>query len=84
MNKVWLNGKILDREKAKIDILTHTLHYGDGVFEGIRCYKTQNGPAIFRLKDHIERLFTSAKYLDIKIPFKEKEIELAIIKTIKN
>ncbi len=83
MNKIWLNGRILDREKAKIDILTHTLHYGDGVFEGIRCYKTKNGPAIFRLKDHIKRLFNSAKHLYMKIPFKEKEIESAIIETIK-
>jgi branched-chain amino acid aminotransferase len=82
-NKVWLNGKILSREKAKIDILTHTLHYGDGVFEGIRCYKTKDGPAIFRLKEHVERLFNSAKYFEMKIPYRKEEVEKAIIETIK-
>jgi branched-chain amino acid aminotransferase len=81
--KIWLNREILEREKAKIDILSHTLHYGDGVFEGIRFYKTEDGPAVFRLGDHIKRLFYSAKALSIKIPFNNKEISTAILKIIK-
>lgn len=81
--KVWLNGKILDRKKAKVDILTHTLHYGDGVFEGIKCYNTKEGPAVFRLKDHIQRLFKSAKVFEMKIKFSQKEIEKAVLKVVK-
>ena len=50
--KIWMNGKLVEREDAKVSVLTHTLHYGVGVFEGIRCYKTENGPAVFRLKEH--------------------------------
>jgi branched-chain amino acid aminotransferase len=86
MNKtkyIWLNGKFVKWEQAKIHILTHALHYGSGVFEGIRCYRTQNGPAIFRLKEHIDRLFNSAKWLKIKIPFSKGEIKKAIINLIK-
>ena len=55
--KIWMDGRFLDWDDATIHVLTHTLHYGLGVFEGIRCYKTQKGPAIFRLDDHVERLF---------------------------
>jgi branched-chain amino acid aminotransferase len=80
---IWFNGKFLRWQQAKIHILTHTLHYGSGVFEGIRCYKTQNGPAVFRLKEHIERLFNSAKFLEMKIPFSKKEIQKAILELIK-
>ena len=58
--KVWMNGELVDWENARIHILTHTLHYGMGVFEGIRTYETPNGPAVFRLTDHIERLARSA------------------------
>jgi branched-chain amino acid aminotransferase len=86
MNKtkyIWLNGKFIKWEQAKIHILTHALHYGSGVFEGIRCYRTQKGPAIFRLKEHIDRLFNSAKWLKIKIPFSKGEIKKAIINLIK-
>ena len=80
---IWLNGKFIRWEEAKIHILSHALHYGSGVFEGIRCYKTRNGPAVFRLKEHIERLFNSAKFLRMKIPFKKEEIKKAIIRLIK-
>ena len=57
--KIWMNGELVDWEKAQIHVLTHTLHYGTGVFEGIRAYETADGPAVFRLTDHINRLFNS-------------------------
>lgn len=79
----WLNGKIVKFEKAKIHILSHCLHYGSGAFEGIRCYLTERGPAVFRLKDHINRLFESAKVLGIKIPFSKNEIFEATFQVIK-
>jgi len=80
---IWFNGRFIRWEEAKIHILTHALHYGSGVFEGIRCYKTQNGPAVFRLKEHIDRLFNSARFLKMKIPFKKEEFKKAIIRLIK-
>ncbi len=81
--KIWVDGKFVDWEKAKIHILTHSLHYGGGVFEGIRVYKTEKGPAVFRLKEHLKRLFFSSSVLGMKIPFSKKEIEKAIIDLIK-
>lgn len=81
--KIWMDGKLVDWDKAKVHVLTHTLHYGLGVFEGIRCYKTENGSAIFRLDEHIDRLFDSAHIFMMKIPYSKKEIKSAIIKTIK-
>jgi len=80
---IWFNGKFVKWEQAKVHVLIHALHYGSGVFEGMRCYKTQNGPAVFRLKDHIDRLFNSAKCLQMKIPFKKGEIQKAITDLIK-
>ncbi|MGC8981458.1 MAG: branched-chain amino acid transaminase [Minisyncoccia bacterium] len=80
---IWMNGKFVKWEDAKIHILSHALHYGSGVFEGIRCYKTNRGPAIFRLNEHIDRLFNSAKFLKIKIPFNKNQIKKAIIELIK-
>ena len=59
--KIWIDGKLIDYDKAQIHVLTHALHYGTAVFEGIRSYNTDNGPAIFRLDDHIKRLYNSAK-----------------------
>ncbi len=61
--KIWMNGELVPWEDARIHVLTHTLHYGMGVFEGIRAYETDNGPGVFRLTDHIERLFRSAAIL---------------------
>jgi len=61
--KVWMNGELVDWERAQVHVLTHTLHYGTGVFEGMRAYPTSNGPAIFRLTEHIERLHRSAHIL---------------------
>ncbi|MCX7988104.1 MAG: branched-chain amino acid transaminase, partial [Thermodesulfovibrio sp.] len=81
--KIWMDGKFVDWDDAKVHILTHSLHYGLAVFEGIRCYKTEEGPAVFRLKDHVERLFKSAHIFTLKIPFTEDEIFEAIKETIK-
>ena len=67
-DKIWMNGELVDWDDATIHVLTHTLHYGNGVFEGIRAYETDSGPAVFRLTPHIERLFKSAKILFIDIP----------------
>lgn len=81
--KIWMDGKFLDWDDANVHILTHTLQYGLGVFEGIRCYETKEGPAIFRLNEHIDRLFNSAHIFLIEIPYSRKEIKDAIIGTVR-
>ncbi|GAB4539572.1 MAG: branched-chain amino acid transaminase [Thermodesulfovibrionia bacterium] len=81
--KIWLDGKLINWADAKIHILTHTLHYGCGAFEGIRCYKTKKGPAIFRLDEHVKRLFNSCHILQLKIPYSASEIKDAIIETVR-
>lgn len=81
--KIWMDGRFVDWDNANVHVMTHTLHYGLGVFEGIRCYETKEGPAIFRLKEHVQRLFKSAHIFLLAIPYSEKEIEEAIIKTVK-
>lgn len=81
--KIWMDGKFVDWKDARVHVLTHTLHYGVGVFEGIRCYKVTEGSAIFRLDDHVERLFTSAHIMNIKIPFTKEEIKDAIVETVR-
>lgn len=74
-SKIWLDGKMVDWDKAQVHILTHTLHYGLGVFEGIRCYQCADGKsAIFRLTDHMQRLYDSAKINLMEIPFKQAEL----------
>ena len=78
-----MDGKFVDWDKATIHVLTHTLHYGLGVFEGIRCYETRSGPAIFRLDEHIDRLFSSAHIFLLDMPYTKKEIREAIIGTVK-
>jgi branched-chain amino acid aminotransferase len=80
---IWMNGKLVDWKDAKIHILTHTLHYGLGVFEGVRFYETPKGPAVFRLKDHTKRLFDGAKKSFMEVPYTEEQINEAILKTIK-
>jgi branched-chain amino acid aminotransferase len=80
--KIWMNGELVDWDKAQIHVLTHTLHYGSGVFEGIRAYETERGPAIFRLTEHIERLFRSAHILGMKIPYTVDEIIQATKDTV--
>ncbi len=81
--KIWMDGRLVDWDKAQVHVLTHTLHYGLGAFEGIRCYKTEKGSAIFRLDEHVDRLFASAHIFMIDIPFSKEEIKSAIIKTIR-
>lgn len=76
--KIWFNGKLVNSNKAKIHVLTHALHYGTAVFEGIRCYKTEKGPAIFRLNEHIDRLFYSASCFGMKINFKKTDLKTAV------
>ncbi len=75
--KIWMDGQLVDWRDAKIHVLTHTLHYGCGVFEGIRAYPTSKGTAIFRLQDHTDRLFNSAKILRMNIPFGKEAVNEA-------
>ncbi len=72
--KIWMDGTLVDWRDAKIHVLTHTLHYGCGAFEGVRAYNAVNGTAIFRLREHTERLFNSAKILRMKIPFTQEQV----------
>jgi branched-chain amino acid aminotransferase len=81
--KIWMDGKMVEWRDAKIHVLTHTLHYGCGAFEGVRAYKTDKGTAIFRLREHTERLFNSAKILRMPMPFKLDELMQAQIDVIK-
>lgn len=76
--KIWLDGKFIDWKEANIHVLSHVVHYGSSVFEGIRCYENNNQGAIFRLKEHVNRLFESAKIYKIKIPYSQEEICEAI------
>ena len=79
--KIWMDGRLVDFADAKVHVLNHSLHYGVGVFEGIRAYETPRGPAIFRLKEHVARLNTSAKIYHMPIPWGPPEIEQAIVDT---
>jgi branched-chain amino acid aminotransferase len=79
--KVWMDGRLVDFADAKVHVLNHTLHYGVGVFEGIRAYESAQGPAIFRLKEHVARLIASAKVYHMPIPWNAREIEQAIVDT---
>jgi branched-chain amino acid aminotransferase len=81
--KIWLNGSLVDWDNAKIHVLTHGLHYATGVFEGVRCYKTVNGSAIFRLSDHIQRLIDSAQIYFMDLRYTKQELEKATIETVK-
>ena len=82
-NKIWMDGELVDWDDAKIHVLTHTLHYGSGVFEGIRAYSTSRGPAVFRLTDHMRRLHDSASLLYMEIPFSVEELVEATKATIR-
>ena len=81
--KIWMDGELIDWDDATIHVLTHTLHYGTGVFEGVRAYATGQGPAVFRLTDHIERLFDSAKIFMIDIPYSVEELVEATKTTVR-
>lgn len=79
---IWIDGEFRHWEEAHFHLLTHTLHYGAGAFEGIRFYETDQGPAIFRLKEHTERLFYSARAIGMKIPYSQKQMNDATIELI--
>lgn len=81
--KIWMDGELVNWDDAKIHVLTHTLHYGSGVFEGIRAYPTSRGPAVFRLTDHMRRLHESAFLLQMEIPFSVEELVEATKATIR-
>ena len=83
VGKIWMNGKLVPFKDAKVHVLTHALHYSTSIFEGIRCYDTPNGSAIFRLPEHVDRFFHSANLYGMKIPYSKKRISDAIIKTVK-
>lgn len=80
--KIWLNGELVDWDAARIHVLTHSLHYGTAVFEGVRAYETADGPAVFRLTDHIKRLFESAQILMMDIPYTVEELVAATKETV--
>ena len=80
--KIWFDGKLVDWKKANIHILSHVVHYASSVFEGVRCYNTKQGPAIFRLDAHIDRLFDSAKIYRMEIPYTKKQFKDAVIKVV--
>jgi branched-chain amino acid aminotransferase len=76
--KIWMDGELVDWAEAKVHVLTHSLHYGLGVFEGIRAYPTSGGPGVFRLTPHVRRLFSGARILGIEIPFSERQLVDAV------
>jgi len=80
---IWRNGQIIPMEDAKVSLINHCMHYGSGVFEGIRCYQTERGTAVFKLKEHMERLHYSASVLEIKIPYSVEELSQANLEVIR-
>ena len=80
--KIWMNGQLVDWDKAQVHVLTHTLHYGTGVFEGIRAYETDKGPAVFRLTEHMQRLINSAKILGMPMPYSLAELVQGVKDTV--
>jgi len=83
VDKIWMDGELVDWEDAQIHVLTHTLHYGCGVFEGIRAYETSRGPAVFRLEEHIDRLFNSAAIYMLDIPYTREQLIAATVETVR-
>jgi branched-chain amino acid aminotransferase len=81
--QIWFNGKIVPQEEAQVSVLTHALHYGTSVFEGVRAYPTERGPAVFRLKEHTQRLFDSALIMRMPVPYSQDEINEAILETVR-
>jgi len=77
VSKIWMDGELVDWKEAKVHVLTHALHYGSGVFEGVRCYHTKKGPAVFRFTEHLARLYASAKLYHMEIPFELEELREA-------
>lgn len=83
VKKIWMNGRLVDFADAKIHVLTHALHYGSGLFEGIRCYETKNGPAVFRLDEHLRRLYDSARIYRMEIPYSQEDFKAACLEIIR-
>lgn len=83
VDKIWMDGELVDWAEAKVHVLTHGLHYGSGVFEGIRAYETDRGPAVFRLEDHLERMFRSAKVYAMDIPYSVADLVEATRETVR-
>ena len=83
VDRIWMDGKLLGWEDARVHVLTHGLHYGSGVFEGIRAYATKQGPAVFRLDEHVRRLFRSAHLYLMEIPFTHDELVAAVKQTVR-
>ena len=81
---IWFDGKMVPWRDARVHVLTHTLHYGLGVFEGVRAYQTSEGPAIFKLQEHTDRLFNSAKILNMTIPYTKDEVNQAQIASVRD
>ena len=81
--KIWFNGEFVDWMDANVHVLSHVIHYGSSVFEGMRCYRTQKGSAVFRMKEHVKRLFNSAKIYRMELDYSMEEFSQAIIDTIK-
>jgi branched-chain amino acid aminotransferase len=81
--KIWMDGSFVNWNEAQVHLLTHSLHYGTGVFEGIRCYKTSAGSAVFRLREHVERFFNSAHICQMEMPFTREAVSDAILETIR-
>jgi len=82
VGKIWMNGKLVPFKNARVHVLTHALHYSSSIFEGIRCYDTPEGSAIFRLPEHIDRFFNSAKMYSMKMPYSKKKISDGIVSTV--
>ncbi len=83
VESIWMDGEFVEWDEAQIHVLTHGLHYGTGVFEGVRCYDTEKGPAIFRWEDHLKRLYDSAKPYEIEIPYTQEELTEATLELLK-
>ena len=83
VDKIWMDGELVDWDAANVHILTHSLHYGCGVFEGIRAYATSQGPAVFRLTEHVHRLFNSAKIFMIDVPYTVEQVIAAVKETVR-
>ena len=83
VGKIWMNGEMVPFKDAKVHVLTHALHYSTSIFEGLRCYDTPKGSAVFRLTEHVNRLFKSARLYSMKMQFTEKEVAAGILDTVK-
>ncbi|HEU4401201.1 MAG TPA: branched-chain amino acid transaminase [Candidatus Polarisedimenticolia bacterium] len=82
-DSIWMNGRLVPWDQATVHVLSHVIHYGSCIFEGIRCYKTQRGSAVFRLREHVERLFDGCRIYRMEIPYGREQVEAAILETIR-